>query len=141
MTQVVECVPNFSEGRDKGKINEITGAISAVSGVELLDVDMGSSTNRTVVTFAGTPAAAVEAAFQAIKKAQQVIDMTKHTGAHPRMGATDVCNQTIFLELQLILKKFKNGFFGFFILQNKIFFFNQIIVKFSKSKKIVKKSI
>ncbi len=89
--RVVECVPNFSEGRDKVKIKQITDAIEAVAGVTLLDVDPGADTNRTVVTFVGDPDAAAEGAFQAIAKAAQVIDMAQHHGAHPRMGATDVC--------------------------------------------------
>ncbi len=88
---VVECVPNFSEGRDLSKIKQITNAIEAIPGVSLLDVDSGADTNRTVVTFAGTPDAALEAAFQAIKTASQVLDMSTHKGAHPRIGATDVC--------------------------------------------------
>jgi glutamate formiminotransferase/formiminotetrahydrofolate cyclodeaminase len=89
--QVVECVPNFSEGRDMAKIRQITDAIEAVAGVKLLDVDPGPDTNRTVVTFVGHPDAVVDAAFQAVKTAAQVIDMAAHHGAHPRMGATDVC--------------------------------------------------
>ncbi|NTV74868.1 MAG: glutamate formimidoyltransferase [Holophaga sp.] len=89
--QVVECVPNFSEGRDLAKIRQITDAIEAVAGVRLLDVDPGADTNRTVVTFVGSPAAVVEAAFQAVSTAARVLDMASHTGAHPRMGATDVC--------------------------------------------------
>ena len=89
--QVVECVPNFSEGRDQAKLRQITDAIEAVAGVQLLDVDPGADTNRTVVTFVGSPEAVVEAAFQAVKTAARVIDMTTHHGAHPRMGATDVC--------------------------------------------------
>ncbi|UCC41313.1 MAG: glutamate formimidoyltransferase [Candidatus Aminicenantes bacterium] len=89
--KLVECVPNFSEGRDKEKINTITKEIKATPHVELLDVDPGESTNRTVVTFIGTPEGAKEAAFKAIKKAAEVIDMSKHTGAHSRIGATDVC--------------------------------------------------
>jgi len=89
--QVVECVPNFSEGRDMAKIRQITDAIEAVAGVKLLDVDPGPDTNRTVVTFVGHPDAVVDAAFQAVKIAAQVIDMATHHGAHPRMGATDVC--------------------------------------------------
>ena len=90
-TQLIECVPNFSEGRDMDKIKQITGEIEAVDGVELLDVDPGRDTNRTVVTFVGEPAAVCEAAFRAVRKAAEVIDMSVHSGAHPRMGATDVC--------------------------------------------------
>jgi len=89
--KLVECVPNFSEGRDLEKIRAITGEIEAVPGVKLLDVDPGASTNRTVVTFIGSPEAVLEAAFKAIAKAAEVIDMRAHKGAHPRMGATDVC--------------------------------------------------
>ena len=89
--KLVECVPNFSEGRDQEKIRAITSEIETVPGVKLLDVDPGASTNRTVVTFIGPPAAAQEAAFRAIAKAAEVIDMRAHRGAHPRMGATDVC--------------------------------------------------
>ncbi|HET6330391.1 MAG TPA: glutamate formimidoyltransferase [Holophagaceae bacterium] len=89
--QLIECVPNFSEGRDKAKIKQITDAIEAVAGVSLMDVDPGSDTNRAVVTFVGGPEAALEAAFQGIAKAAQLIDMSQHHGAHPRMGATDVC--------------------------------------------------
>ena len=89
--QVVECVPNFSEGRDLARIRLITDAIEAVAGVKLLDVYPGADTNRTVVTFVGDPDSVVEAAFQAVKTAAQVLDMTTHHGAHPRMGATDVC--------------------------------------------------
>jgi len=91
MKQLIECVPNFSEGRDMAVIKQITDAIEAVDGVKLLDVDPGKATNRTVVTFVGEPEAVLEAAFQAIKTACAVIDMSKHTGEHPRMGATDVC--------------------------------------------------
>ncbi len=91
MTQLVECVPNFSEGRDRQKIDAITQVIASTAGVRLLDVDPGADTNRTVVTFVGSPAAVSEAAFSAIKRAAEVIDMRQHTGAHPRMGATDVC--------------------------------------------------
>ncbi len=91
MKQLIECVPNFSEGRDPAVIKQITDAIETVEGVKLLDVDPGKATHRTVVTFVGEPAAVVEAAFQAIRKACEVIDMSKHTGEHPRMGATDVC--------------------------------------------------
>lgn len=89
--QLVECVPNFSEGRDLTIIKQITDAIESVDGVRLLDVDPGKATNRTVVTFVGEPAAVVEGAFRGIKKAGELIDMSKHTGEHPRMGATDVC--------------------------------------------------
>jgi glutamate formiminotransferase/formiminotetrahydrofolate cyclodeaminase len=91
MKQLIECVPNFSEGRDPAVIRQITDAIEAVEGVTLLDVDPGKATHRTVVTFVGEPEAVIEAAFQAIRKACEVIDMSKHTGEHPRMGATDVC--------------------------------------------------
>src|ERR1700756_3182048 len=91
MQKLVECVPNFSEGRDLSVIQQITDAIESVDGVALLDVDPGASTNRTVVTFVGDPGATVEAAFRAIRKATELIDMRKQKGAHPRMGATDVC--------------------------------------------------
>ena len=91
MLRIVECVPNFSEGRDRGIIDQITESIKQVEGVALLDVDPGADTNRTVVTFVGDPESAVEAAFQAIKRASELIDMSKHSGAHARMGATDVC--------------------------------------------------
>jgi glutamate formiminotransferase / formiminotetrahydrofolate cyclodeaminase len=91
MQRLIECVPNFSEGRNLEIIQQITAAIESVDGVSLLNVDPGASTNRTVVTFAGSPEAAVEAAFRGIQKAAELIDMRKHTGAHPRMGATDVC--------------------------------------------------
>jgi len=91
MSQIVECVPNFSEGRDPVIIKQITDEILKIEGVKLLDVDPGADTNRTVVTMVGEPSAVVEAAFQAIKKASEVLDMRHHSGAHPRMGATDVC--------------------------------------------------
>jgi glutamate formiminotransferase/formiminotetrahydrofolate cyclodeaminase len=91
MQKLIECVPNFSEGRDLSIIKQITDAIAAVEGVSLLDVDPGASTNRTVVTFVGAPAAVVEGAFRGIEKAAELIDMRKQKGAHPRMGATDVC--------------------------------------------------
>src|SRR3954452_3298829 len=91
MQKIIECVPNFSEGRDLEIIRQITAAIESVEGVSLLNVDPGASTNRTVVTFAGTPEAAVEAALRGIHNAAGLIDMRKHQGAHPRMGATDVC--------------------------------------------------
>ncbi|MEO6883763.1 MAG: glutamate formimidoyltransferase [Bacteroidia bacterium] len=89
--QLIECVPNFSEGRDTNIIKQITDEIEKIEGVKLLNVDPGKATNRTVVTFVGNPNAVVEAAFQAIKKASELIDMSKHKGEHPRMGATDVC--------------------------------------------------
>ncbi|MCE1227997.1 MAG: glutamate formimidoyltransferase [Firmicutes bacterium] len=89
--RVVECVPNFSEGRDMAKMRLITDAVETVAGVRLLDVDPGADTNRTVVTFVGDPDSVVEAAFRAIKKASEVIDMRLHSGSHPRMGACDVC--------------------------------------------------
>ena len=91
MSQIIECVPNFSEGRDMDIIRQITGQIESVEGVKLLDVDPGKATNRTVVTFVGDPGAVVEAAFRAVKKASGLIDMSKHSGEHPRFGATDVC--------------------------------------------------
>jgi len=91
MKQLLECVPNFSEGRDMNVIRTITDEIEKIEGVRLLDVDPGKATNRTVVTFVGTPDAVVEAAFQAIKKASEIIDMSRHKGEHPRFGATDVC--------------------------------------------------
>ncbi|MDX1939941.1 MAG: glutamate formimidoyltransferase [Saprospiraceae bacterium] len=88
---LIECVPNFSEGRDPAVIKQITDAIESVEGVQLLDVDPGKATNRTVVTFVGAPEAVVEAAFRGIQKAAELIDMSQHKGEHPRMGATDVC--------------------------------------------------
>lgn len=91
MQKLVECVPNFSEGRDLGKIRRITDEIEGVPGVRLLDVDPGADTNRTVVTFVAPPDAAVEAAFRAMARAAEVLDMRTHHGEHPRMGATDVC--------------------------------------------------
>ena len=91
MKPLIECVPNFSEGRNMDIINQITASITSVEGVKLLNVDPGKATNRTVVTFVGEPEVVIEAAFRAIKKAGEVIDMSSHTGAHPRMGATDVC--------------------------------------------------
>lgn len=89
--RVIECVPNFSEGRDMSIIKQITDAIETVGGVRLLDVDPGRDTNRTVVTFVGDPESVVEAAFRGVRKASELIDMSKHHGEHPRMGATDVC--------------------------------------------------
>lgn len=91
MKKIIECVPNFSEGRDMNIINQIAGESETVEGVKLLDVDPGSTTNRTVVTFVGEPEQVCEAAFRCIKKAQELIDMRKHKGDHPRFGATDVC--------------------------------------------------
>ncbi len=91
MKQLIECVPNFSEGCDMSVIKTITDEIEKVEGVKLLDVDPGKATNRTVVTFVGTPEAVIEAAFMAIRKASEVIDMSKHHGEHPRFGGTDVC--------------------------------------------------
>ncbi len=91
MKQIIECVPNFSEGRDMGIIKQITDVIEAVDGALLLDVDPGKDTNRTVVTFAGEPEPVMEAAIACVAKAKELIDMSKHSGAHPRMGATDVC--------------------------------------------------
>src|SRR5574343_1501126 len=91
MSQLIECVPNFSEGRDLNIIKQITNEIESVEGVKLLNVDPGKATNRTVVTFVGEPEAVINAAYLAIKKAGELIDMSKHKGEHPRMGATDVC--------------------------------------------------
>ena len=91
MQQIIECVPNFSEGNDLNIIKQITDQIESVEGVRLLNVDPGKATNRTVVTLVGNPEAVIEAAFLAIKKAGELIDMSKHKGEHPRMGATDVC--------------------------------------------------
>ncbi len=91
LKQLVECVPNISEGRDQAKIEAIVNEVRQVEGVQLLDVDPGASTNRTVITFVGTPEETVEAAFRLIKKAGELIDMSKQKGEHPRMGATDVC--------------------------------------------------
>ncbi len=89
--RIIECIPNISEGRDKNKINAIASVVETVPGVMLLEVDPGASTNRTVITFAGEPEAVIEAAFQLIKKAAELIDMRSHKGEHPRQGATDVC--------------------------------------------------
>jgi glutamate formiminotransferase/formiminotetrahydrofolate cyclodeaminase len=91
MKQIIECVPNFSEGKDMKIIGQVTREIKSVEGVKLLNVDPGKATNRTVVTFAGSPAEVVEAAFLAVKKASELIDMSRHKGEHPRFGATDVC--------------------------------------------------
>lgn len=89
--RIIECVPNFSEGRDMTVIRSITDAIESVEGIKLLDVDPGEATNRTVVTFVGEPEAVTEAAFRGVRRAAELIDMSRHHGAHPRMGATDVC--------------------------------------------------
>ena len=91
MQPIIECVPNFSEGNDLNIIKQITNQIESVEGVRLLNVDPGKATNRTVVTMVGHPEAVIKAAFIAIKKAGELIDMSKHKGEHPRMGATDVC--------------------------------------------------
>ena len=91
MNQIIECVPNFSEGRNQEVINEISDAISNTKGVHLLNVDPGQATNRTVMTFVGDPDSVISAAFNAIKTASEKIDMSKHSGEHPRFGATDVC--------------------------------------------------
>ncbi len=91
MKRIIECVPNISEGRDMAKIQAIAQTVETVDGVKLLDIDPGKSTNRTVITFVGEPEAVIEAAFRLIKKAAELIDMSKHKGEHPRMGATDVC--------------------------------------------------
>ncbi|MFC2125532.1 glutamate formimidoyltransferase, partial [Bacteroidota bacterium] len=90
-SKIIECVPNFSEGRDMNKIKQITDSISDVKGVKLLNVDPGMATNRTVVTFVGDPESIIEAAFRGIKKAGEILDMQTHKGEHPRMGSTDVC--------------------------------------------------
>jgi glutamate formiminotransferase/formiminotetrahydrofolate cyclodeaminase len=89
--RIVECVPNFSEGRNKDTVERISGAVGSVPGVELLDVDSGYDTNRTVYTFAGGPEAVLSAAYEAIKTGAELIDMSKHRGSHPRIGACDVC--------------------------------------------------
>ncbi|MFM9055181.1 MAG: glutamate formimidoyltransferase, partial [Bacteroidota bacterium] len=91
MKQLIECVPNFSEGNDEQVIRQITEALSSVEGVQVLNVDPGKATNRTVITLVGEPGPVVEAAFRGIRKASETIDMRKHRGEHPRMGATDVC--------------------------------------------------
>ena len=91
MRQIIECVPNFSEGRDKTIIDAITAEITKGGEVSLLDVDPGEATNRTVVTFVGEPDKVMDAAVRGVKRAAELIDMRKHHGAHPRMGATDVC--------------------------------------------------
>ena len=90
MKRIIECVPNFSEGRDRQVIDAIAAAIASVEGVKVLDIDPGEATNRTVITFVGEPDPVCEAAFRGAAKAQELIDMRKHHGAHPRSGATDV---------------------------------------------------
>ena len=94
MKQIIECVPNFSEGKNLNIIGQIVGAIEGVPGIKLLNVDPGHAANRTVVTFVGEPDAVIEAAFRGAQKAAELIDMTKHQGEHPRLGATDVCPLT-----------------------------------------------
>ena len=89
--RLIECVPNFSEGKNTEIIHSITSEVESTQGVTLLNIDPGKATNRTVVTFVGSPEIIAEAAFQGIKTASEQIDMSKHKGAHPRMGATDVC--------------------------------------------------
>ncbi len=89
--QIIECVPNISEGKDLKKINAIANVVTEVEGIKLLDIDPGKATNRTVITFVGVPSQVIEAAFRLIKKASELIDMSKQTGEHPRFGATDVC--------------------------------------------------
>ena len=89
--QIIECVPNISEGRDLKKINTIANVVTQIEGVKLLDIDPGKATNRTVITFVGEPKQVIKAAFLLIKKASELIDMSKQTGEHPRFGATDVC--------------------------------------------------
>ena len=91
MKQIIECVPNISEGRDTSKIKIISSIVEEIDGVKLLNVDPGKATNRTVITFVGEPQQVIDAAFLLIQKAQELIDMSKHSGEHPRMGATDVC--------------------------------------------------
>ena len=89
--QLIECVPNISEGRDMVKIKTIASVVETVEGIKLLDIDPGGATNRTVITFVGEPQNVIEAAFKLIQKAAELIDMRKHSGEHPRFGATDVC--------------------------------------------------
>jgi len=90
MNRIIECVPNFSEGNNMEIINRIVDEINSVEGVKVIDVDPGKATNRTVVTFVGSPDEVCEAAFRAVRKASELIDMSKHKGEHPRFGATDV---------------------------------------------------
>ena len=89
--KIIECVPNFSEGRDLDLIKEITDTMESVSGITLLDVDSGADTNRTVVTIVGAPESVIESAFLGIKRASELINLQKHSGTHARMGSTDVC--------------------------------------------------
>ena len=89
--RLIECVPNISEGRDSDKIKTIAEVVETIEGVKLLDIDPGKATNRTVITFVGEPEKVIDAAFLLIKKAAELIDMSKHSGEHPRFGATDVC--------------------------------------------------
>ena len=91
MQRLIECVPNISEGRRDDVISAVSSVVKSVPGVQLLDVDPGRSTNRTVITFVGPPETIGEAAFRVIQKASELIDMSQHKGEHPRMGATDVC--------------------------------------------------
>ena len=91
MLRLVECVPNFSEGKNVAKIDDIVSQMASVSGVTVLDVDPGADTNRTVITMVGTPEGIGKGAFRGIKRASEIIDMSHHNGTHPRMGATDVC--------------------------------------------------
>ena len=91
MQKLIECVPNFSEGIDKNKIKNIVNKINSIEGIKILDIDSGKDTNRTVVTFVGEPTSVIKGAFQGIKEASKIIDMTSHKGTHPRIGATDVC--------------------------------------------------
>src|SRR3990172_8478140 len=91
MDKIIECVPNISEGRDAAKIEAVLAEVRAVRGATLLDADPGADTNRTVITFAGAPEPVMEAALRVVKRASELIDMSTHKGAHPRMGATDVC--------------------------------------------------
>ena len=90
MERILECVPNFSEGRDMAAVEAIAGAIGSVEGVKILDKSSGAAANRTVITFAGAPEAVCEAAFRGAQKASEVIDMRRQSGTHPRLGATDV---------------------------------------------------
>ena len=100
MKQIIECVPNISEGRDDEKIKIISQIVEEVDGVKLLNVDPGKATNRTVITFVGEPQQVIDAAFLLIQKAQELIDMSKHSGEHPRMGATDVCPSCTYCKYQ-----------------------------------------